>query len=682
MRAPRFDYTEMVGGLDLTTPSLRVEKGRALTLVNFEIELDGGYRRINGYERVDGRAAPSAAIYYAVGVADGSGISVGDTLTGDSSGATSEVIAKDGNTLGVTALLVGYTLSEAANGTTISTIEVRDGIPSLVVDDEWQLLAENYYRDLIQALPGSGDTLGAVQYKADKYAFRSNGTNTIMYKSSSSGWEIVPFFRYMYFDAGVGAELDLDAGVAITGLTSSAAATIKKVVRNAGSWGSTASGYLVIDVTSGAFQDNEAIQVAGVTKATTDGVDVAIALSPGGKFQFKQHNFYGSSSTEYLYGCDGVNYGWEFDGTTLSPIFFPSGDPSWNTPKYIDAHSTHLFFSYPGGQLAHSSLGDPLVFNALLGAADFGLGSECTGLASRAGQVLAIYTSDGRTYGLYGKEATTWELRVISEAFGATDYTVKGLGTVYAVDDKGIVPMERVQAYGDFEGATVSRKVRSILEAHKGNIVQVVTSKARNQYRVFFTDGSALVMTDDRLASGRSNQFSMLQYTAIPTCIWNSDDSNSNEVILFGDSDGMVYQSDVGYTFDGDEIEWALRTPFNHIGSPGTEKSFRRAYTNVEAEKSVDAMTLRWETSYGTPYRALNTSVTPDIKGGGGYFDVDSFGEIYYDAELFSSGPNRLAGTGINLSLLYYGKSKYTRPFTIQSVEIEYIPRRNKRNAG
>lgn len=671
----------MVGGLDLTTPSLRVDKGRALTMVNFELELDGGYRRINGYERVDGRPAPSDAVYYTVGVDDGSGITVGDTLTGDSSAAISEVIAKDGNTLGVTDLSGGYTLSEAANGTTITAVELRGGVKDLDTDEEWQLLAENYYRDQIGALPGSGDTLGVIQYKDTKYAFRSDGSNAVMYKSSSSGWIVVTFFSYIFFDAGVGAEGDLDEGVTITGATSSATATIKKIIKNSGSWGSTASGYMVVDVTSGVFQDNEDLQVSAVTKATADGADVAIELAPGGKFQFKQHNFYGSSDTEYLYGCDGVNYGWEFDGTVLTPIFFPSGNPSWNKPKYIDAHSTHLFFSYPGGRLAHSSLGEPLIFSALLGAADFGLGSECTGLVSRAGQVLAIYTNDGRTYGLYGTEATSWELKVISESFGAIDYTVKGLGTVYAVDDKGIVPMERVQAYGDFEAATVSRKVRSILDAHKNNIVQVVTSKARNQYRVFFTDGTALVMTDDRLASGRSNQFSTIQYPNIPTCIWSNDDENSNEVTLFGDSSGMVYQTDVGYTFDGEEIEWALRTPFNHIGSPGLEKSFRRAYTNVEAEKSVSSMILSWETSYGTPYRALNTSVSPDIKGGGGYFDVDNFNEIYYDAELFSSGPNRLAGTGINISLLYYGRSKYTRPFTIQSVEIEYIPRKNKRSS-
>jgi hypothetical protein len=680
MRKPAFDFITSGGGIDVTTPALEVKPGRALTLVNFEPELPSGYRRINGYERVDGRAAPSSAVYYTVEVADASGISVGATLTGGTSGATSYVHIKSGNTLGVTALTGTYTLSEAANGTTITAIEALRGQADVDIDNTWQLSAEDYYRSLITALPGSGDTLGAVRYKTLRYAFRSNGTNAIMYKSSASGWTAVTFFHYIFFDAGVGADGDLAPGVVIDGGTSSAQGTIKKVIKNGGAWGSTASGYLVIDVTTGTFQDNEALQVSAVTKATSDGANVAITLQPGGKFQFIEHNFYGSSGTEYLYGCDGVNPAWEFDGTVLSPIFFPAPDenPSWNTPKYLAAHDTNLFLSFPGGQMASSSLGEPLVFSALLGAVDFGLGAECTGLESRAGQVLAIYTDVGRTYGLYGTSGN-WTLRTISESFGAKDYTVKSMGTVWAVDDKGIVPMERVQAYGDFEAATVSRSVRPILETYKDAIVQSVIVKARNQYRVFFNDGVALVMSDDRLVSGASQSFSTIKYPDIPTCIWNSDDENGNEEILFGDSSGMVYQAEKGYNFDGDEIEYAYRTPFTHGRSPQTVKSYRRVFTNIEAEREIPGMKIKWDLSYGSTYKAINQSVTPQINGGGGYYDEDNWDEIYWDAELFSSGGNRLAGSGINISFLYYGKSKVTRPFTIQSIELEHLPRRSKR---
>lgn len=48
------------GGLDLETPALTVEPGRMLACKNHEVDTLGGYTRIEGYERYDGRPQPSA----------------------------------------------------------------------------------------------------------------------------------------------------------------------------------------------------------------------------------------------------------------------------------------------------------------------------------------------------------------------------------------------------------------------------------------------------------------------------------------------------------------------------------------------------------------------------------------------------------------------------------------------
>jgi len=682
MRQPRSFVVEMKGGIDLTTPALKASPSTAITLINYEPELSGGYRRIAGYEAFDGRSAPSDAVYYTVEVADASGISVGDTLTGDSSGETSKVVIISSNTLGVTELFGSYTANEAANGTTISSIEARSGQADLDTDNIWQQAAEDYYRDLIQALPGSGDVLGAVTYGSSKYAFRSDGTNAVMYKSSTSGWTAVTFYRLLYFTAGLtGSDAVLIAGAVVDGGTSNAQGTIKSIVQNGGSWDGSATGYMVIDVTSGSFQDVEPIQISAVTKATTSSVDTAIALSPGGKFQFIEHNYYGGASTKNLYGCDGVNPAWEYDGSVFTPIYHtaPDLDPSWNTPKYLAAFSTYLFISIPGGRLAHSSLGTPLVFDGRMAAAEFGLGSECTGLASRAGEVLSIYTKEGRTYGLYGSDPDTWVLKTISETFGAKDYTVAQLGTAYAIDDKGIVPMERVQSFGDFEGATVSRKVKPILDFYKNSIVQSIIVKERNQYRVFFTDGSGLIMADDRMAGSASRDFTAIKYPDIPTCMSNSEDDSGSEVILFGDNTGMVYQAEKGRNFNGAEIESVYRTQFMHGNSPHLNKAWRRAWLNIDAQQHITSMKLSWGMDYESPYRPSHKSNTPDIKGGGGYWNIDLWDDFYWDSEQFSSAGNRLAGTGINISFLLYSSSKYDNPYTIQSMELEYIPRNRKR---
>src|SRR4029077_9728306 len=102
------------GGLDLTTPSLRLQSGALHDCLNFFVAQFGGYTRTEGYERVDGRASPSAATFTIVQV----GVTpadftldftpdfttaplspftyipvVGDVVTQPASGATGTIIA-------------------------------------------------------------------------------------------------------------------------------------------------------------------------------------------------------------------------------------------------------------------------------------------------------------------------------------------------------------------------------------------------------------------------------------------------------------------------------------------------------------------------------------------------------------------------------------------------------------
>jgi hypothetical protein len=684
MRVPRteVELIQCRGGIDLASTTLKIAPGFALDLHNFEPELEGGYRRINGYERGDGRKAPSTAVYYTVVVADSSAIEVDDTLTGDTSGATSKVVIKDDdtNTLGVTNLSGNYTLSEAANGTTITATENQTGQVDPDISDTWQLAAADYYRDLIQPVSGTGDVLGAVQYGGKWYAWRQSGSVAKMYESSASGWVEVALYRRLFFDGGVLAEGDIVAGTAITGATSAATATVKAIVKNAGSYGTDASGYLVVDVTSGAFQDDEDIEVSAVTKAVADGVDEAISFTVGGQFEFIVHNFYGSSGTTYLYGADGVSPAFQFDGTLVVPIYFPAPDKdaSWNTPKYIRAHRTHLFLSFPGGQLAHSGIGEPLVFSALLGAADFGLGDECTGMAPRSGEVLAVYTKS-RTYGLYGYSAADWTLQVISENFGAKDRTVQAIGTVYALDAKGIAPLERVQAYGDFESSTVTRMVKPIIDTFKNVVVASVTLKERNQYRLFFNDGTALIMGDDQYLGESLPAFTKIRYPDAPTCISSTEDSSGDEVILFGDSEGYVYQAEKGWDFDGKTIEWVYRTPYFNLKTPHLLKSYRKLFVDCTADRPFTMLTT-FTLSFGDDANTPNNGLSMDFTGsGGGYWDIDNWDEMYWDAEVYASRGIDLAGTGKNIQFVFYGNSAIIRPFVVQSLELHYHTRRLKR---
>ena len=57
MRPPEVKsfYFPLGGGLDLLTPAIQMQPGKVFDSQNYEPEVSGGYRRVDGYERVDGR---------------------------------------------------------------------------------------------------------------------------------------------------------------------------------------------------------------------------------------------------------------------------------------------------------------------------------------------------------------------------------------------------------------------------------------------------------------------------------------------------------------------------------------------------------------------------------------------------------------------------------------------------
>ena len=90
--ATKTKYWPLGGGLDITTPALSVEAGRALALNNYEPWFNGGYRRIYGFERFDGQPKPSEQTFTGFDVSDASSLTLGDTVTDDVTGATGTCI--------------------------------------------------------------------------------------------------------------------------------------------------------------------------------------------------------------------------------------------------------------------------------------------------------------------------------------------------------------------------------------------------------------------------------------------------------------------------------------------------------------------------------------------------------------------------------------------------------------
>ena len=59
-------YFPFEGGVNMVDPSLSLEPGELIAADNFEIDIRGRYRRIDGYERFDGQTLPSEITYYRI----------------------------------------------------------------------------------------------------------------------------------------------------------------------------------------------------------------------------------------------------------------------------------------------------------------------------------------------------------------------------------------------------------------------------------------------------------------------------------------------------------------------------------------------------------------------------------------------------------------------------------------
>lgn len=149
------------GGLDLTTPSLSLQPGALRDAVNYECSQAGGYARIQGYERFDGRTSPYSATYTVINIDAFTNIpDPGETLTQQVSGATGVIIAvvQSPAYIVVTKVTGAFDDSNAVEvgvlpiGTAVNTVSPLTSL----LNAQYLALAYDVYRADIGPVPGEG----------------------------------------------------------------------------------------------------------------------------------------------------------------------------------------------------------------------------------------------------------------------------------------------------------------------------------------------------------------------------------------------------------------------------------------------------------------------------------------------------------------------------------------------
>ena len=678
----QFDTVALAGGYDQLTSAYALPPGSLRDCINFACLPVGGYYRIPGYERHDGRPAPSKAQFLTIDVTMDPGEPippVGSVGAFGNVQGTVCYVDPFGKFVGLT-----KTITTFASTFVPGPIDIGGGTIGQATDYHTQLslrdnaiikaAAANIYRADINPVPGSGPIRGVLYFKDVTYAFRDNagGTAGDIYRATASGWQLIALGYTVGFDAAGALPKHGDT------LTQAAvSATVERVVVTEGDpTANTAKGYMVLsNLAGGSFAAGAATFPTAQTINLT-GAQVAITRLPGGRCHFTIGNFFAQDNTQYAYGADGVNDGFEFDGDTYTPISV--GVPNGAKPKYAQVHSNHLFFAI-GSSLIHSALGNPYNFEVINGAGEIGTGGTITGLlvqvGDQSGGALMVFARNSMWI-LYGNSAADWKFVNYNVGVGAWDYTTQNLFDAFGLDDRGITAMKQTLNYGNFDPATLTHNIQPFILVNRGLAVCSGLSRGNSQYRVFFNNGYGIYTT---VSPQGLVGHGIVLFPDKPVCMHDNESSNGQTVEVFGTADGYVMWNDVGTSFDGKAISAFLNTNINAAKSPRVRKRFRRTVLELYGQAYVE-MQVGYSFEWGSAKILPHAFETGNLDlTGMPFWDAMIWDAFFWDGRANDVVSVELNGTGENMQMMIFVDSDFVEQFALKSAIFHYTPRRGNR---
>lgn len=697
------------GGLDLVTPTLRLQPGVLRDSLNFECAQNGGYSRIEGYERFDGQPSPSSATFTIIQIGGTPHVgdfttdftpdfsvnafttlpNPGDTIVQDVTGATGTVVVVETTVppyivlTDVTGTFDDHSIIRISPGGTYVGIPV----PLSIVLTPRQIAvytaaAADIYRAAIHAPPGSGPVLGVVGMiiggTDQVYAFRANagGSATALWKASVTGWTSVPLGRTIAFTAGTGSGPPLDGATLTQGAVS---ATVSRVMWQSGAWAATsgtAVGQFVINtpITGGVFAAGAATLTGGIT-VTLAGPSVPTTLLPGGRYEFTKTNFAGGLATRRIYGVDGVNPAFEFDGTTYAPI---STGLSPDQPKHVTNHKNMLFLAQ-ASSLIHSAIGLPFQYSAVDGGGEIATGDIVNGMVTLPGDqttaTLGVFLR-GNTAILYGSDPTTFNFVVLNTGVGAVPYSIQNSFDTFVLDDLGVITLKTTLNFGNFAPNTLTKNILPLIQRQRGHLLASGINREKGQYRLFWRDGSAL------FASVLNQQYlgaTVIRYLTPINCVDTMNCVGEYEKTYAGGLDGFVYTLDVGTSFDGQPIAAYFTTTWDVLRSPRILKRYRA--TSIEFQGDAYS---EFQFGYQLGYDSAFIAQIPPVGAvldltSRPYWDGFVWDDFTWDGSTLLPTDLDMTGTAENVRFQISSGTNFMKAYTTNSIIYHYSLRRGLR---
>lgn len=693
------------GGLDQTSTALAIPATRCIAALNYEPTVQG-YQRLQGFERTDGRL-PSETPYYTLAFIDGQAqLSAGDVITGSTSGASGKVLVGpvvasgswgDGTATGTLVLVDVSGTFQAAEALLVAghpaaisdSPSLENGAGTPAQEAEWTAATWDWMRHRITKPPGSGPVRGVFDFNGTLYAIRDDelATKGRMFKATDAGWVEQQLGRLLRFTVGLIGGEALVEGNQVTGATSGAKATVRRIVVKTGMWGATSSdadkaaGNLIVANQTGQFKAGEALKLGGTAIATVDkGDSSAITLPPGGRYAFKIKNFYGASNLKRIYGVNGVGNGFEYDGgNVLVPI--ETGMPDGkDKPDRIFEIANALGFTFPGGSIQFSDPGEPCIFNAILGAGEIGMGDDITDVID-SNDSAVVFFAKNKVCTLSGRGIDTFTFDELTEEAGAEAWTAQRVGRTIYLDRRGMRDLNATAAYGNFRAGSISELFDTYLQDKRKSGARPACSlrcRGKSQYRLFYDDGSGFTL----FMGGKTPSMLPFELPIVPYTCWLGEAADGSEAMYLGAEDGYVYKLDSGTSFDGAGVTGFVMMPFNHLGRIDQNKRGISVSVEMDAAPQTSIGILA-QYDYADGEKPYSGQHKFTVAGGGGIWDVSNWDTFFWSSPFQGMAEADIAGDGRNISIVFAANGSVTEPpHTLEAYTIRWVPRgRVKRTA-
>ena len=623
--------------------------GSARILRNFEPSVEGGYRRIEGYDKYDSNIIPPYGAPVVHGASQsGTTLIIAAIHTTPVAGDTLEIAGVTGT---YTIASGGVTYDATNNRATLTLSTALNSSPANAAAVTFKTTTSNYL------------ALGLAAWEDSVIVCK----NADIFKTGGSGFTKinVPDYGTPLVNGGsqTGSSLIID------GLDSAP---------QAGDAFKIAGIDLVYTVTANATVSSGgatlAINPALASSPANDAVITFLSTSreSANKTRFAKYNFNG---TEKIAIVDGLNEPALYDNTTFTVLLDAPADVVGAT--FVAEVKNHLFFA-KGTTVTFTAPYTDNDFSAANAAGAINVGGVITALAVFR-QQLIIFT-ESSIHQLAGSTIADFTLQPITTDIGCIDSdTVQEIaGDVMFLGPDGLRLLSATDRIGDFGLASVSKNIQSVMTSFISANTSFTSCviREKSQYRLLgynnnITQENAQGILATQFAPQGGEGMAWAETRGIRAYVADGNYNQNVEQVFFANDDGYLYQMESGNSFDGINIQTTFATPHLPISDPRKRKTFYKLFLYTDPQGSV-AFNVSLKLDFDSqgaiqpaPISILNTQGTV------GFFGSGTFGVTRFGTKLLKLFQTQVVGSGFTVSFQFESNDQ-NPPYSIDALTVEY----------